>query len=246
MMRLGDVIVLELPAILMGTPGVIHPVALVGPDHVLTLVDTGMPGMLGDMTRELGAAGFTLGQVRRVIVTHHDLDHIGSLEAVVQATGAEVWALEPEVPYVTGERRAQKLPSPEQVQVMLRDPDLNPVTRAMLTREPVRVPVSRALRDGDLLPGNVRVIATPGHTPGHLSLLVPTGNILISGDALTSQDGALHGPLARATPDLPAAHDSVRRLARQDVQTVVTYHGGVVSDAAAQLRALADRLDGSP
>ncbi|MCD0163444.1 MBL fold metallo-hydrolase [Deinococcus sp. 6YEL10] len=244
MKRLGDVIVLELPATLMGTPSVIHPVALVGPDHILTLVDTGLPGMLDAIISELHAADFTLGQVQRVIVTHHDLDHIGSLDAVVHATGAEVWALEPEVPYVTGERRAQKLPSPEQAQAILADPDLNPTTRAMLTREPTRVPVSRALRDGDLLPGQVRVIATPGHTPGHLSLLVPGGNILISGDALTAQGGMLHGPLSHATPDLPGAHASVRRLAQEDVQTIVTYHGGVVSDdAGGQLRALAASLN---
>ncbi|MFN4253339.1 MBL fold metallo-hydrolase, partial [Deinococcus sp.] len=184
MKRLGDVIVLELPATLMGTPSVIYPVALVGPDHILTLVDTGLPGMLDAIIGELHAADFTLGQVRRVIVTHHDLDHIGSLEAVVHATGAEVWALEPEVPYVTGERRAQKLPSPEQAQAMLADPHLNPATRALLTREPTRVPVSRALRDGDLLPGQVRVIATPGHTPGSTSLVAEDLGCVFTGDTL--------------------------------------------------------------
>ena len=244
MRRLGDVIVLDLPATLMDGPALIHPVALAGPDHTLTLVDAGLPGMLDAITAELAQAGYALGQVRRVVVTHHDLDHIGSLEDVVRATGAEVYALEDEVPYVTGERRAQKLPSPEQAQVMLQDPQLSPTMRAMLTREPVRVSVQRRLQDGDLLPGGVRVIATPGHSTGHLSLLVPGGNILISGDALTSQDGTLSGPLPRATPDLARAHDSVRRLAQEDVQTIVTYHGGVVSgDAGGQLRALAARLD---
>lgn len=43
-----------------------------------------------------------------------------------------------------------------------------------------------------------------------------------------------------ASPDLPRAHASVRRLAQEDVQTIVTYHGGPGSDAAGgQLRALA-------
>ncbi|ALW89163.1 MBL fold metallo-hydrolase [Deinococcus actinosclerus] len=243
MQRLGDVIVLDLPATLLDGPTLIHPVALAGPDHTLTLVDTGLPGMLEAITAELAQAGYALGQVRRVVVTHHDLDHIGSLEDIVRATGAEVYALEDEVPYVTGARRAQKLPSPEQAQAMLGDPQLSAPLRAMLTRDPVRVPVQRPLRDGDQLPGGVRVIATPGHTPGHLSLLVPGGRTLISGDALTSQGGQLSGPLPRATPDLPAAHASVRRLAQEDVQTIVTYHGGVVSDdAGGQLRALAASL----
>ncbi|UBV43572.1 MBL fold metallo-hydrolase [Deinococcus taeanensis] len=240
MQRLGDVIVLNLTVSLMGGPGLIHPVALVGPDHTLTLVDTGTPGQLDGLIAELGEAGYALGQVRRVVVTHHDLDHIGSLEDVVRATNAEVYALDTEVPFITGERRAQKLPPPEQAQSMLADPDLSPTMRAMLTREPVRVPVQRPLRDGDLLPGGVRVVATPGHTPGHLSLYVPAGHVLISGDALTSRDGTLHGPMERATPDMPTALASVRTLAELDVQTIVTYHGGVVSqDAGAQLRALA-------
>ncbi|WP_221088892.1 MBL fold metallo-hydrolase [Deinococcus aquaedulcis] len=240
MQRLGDVIVLELNTNGLFGPMLIHPVALVGPDDTLTLVDTGLPGVLEAVTAELAAAGYALGQVRRVVVTHHDLDHIGSLEDVVRATAAEVYALEDEVPFVTGTRRAQKLPSEAQAAAMLQDPNLHPAWRTLLTREPVRVPVNRPLRDGDLLPGGVRVVATPGHTDGHLSLYVPGGNILIAGDALTAEDGALTGPREDVTADMPTALASVRKLAGLDVQTVVAYHGGVVAERAGeQLRALA-------
>ncbi|WP_157882873.1 hypothetical protein [Deinococcus soli (ex Cha et al. 2016)] len=88
----------------------------------------------------------------------------GSLEDVVRATDAEVCALDDEVPYVTGDRRAQSLPSREQARALLDDPNLNPLMRALLNREPGRLPVQRRVGDGDHLPGGVRVIATPGHT----------------------------------------------------------------------------------
>ena len=95
------------------------------------------------------------------------------------------------------------------------------------------------LEDGERLDpaGGIRVIFTPGHTPGHLSLYLENSKILISGDALTSQDGTLNGPNPVMTLDRQTAGESVRKLAELDVQTIVCYHGGVVSDdASGQLR----------
>lgn len=241
MKRLNDLLILELASTIPGGPGVMSVSAIVHKDGLI-LVDAGLPGMLPVIEAELQAAGYALSDIRQVIVTHHDLDHIGGLPAVLDATGAEVMALEAEIPYISGEKRPQKLPSPEQIETLLADPNLPDTMRAFLTRPPVRVPVDRALHDGDLLPwaGGIRVIATPGHTEGHLSLLLERSRTLISGDALTSQDGQLHGPSQRATPDLPTAMQSVQKLAALDVQNIVTYHGGLVTDdAAEQLRRVA-------
>jgi glyoxylase-like metal-dependent hydrolase (beta-lactamase superfamily II) len=89
----------------------------------------------------------------------------------------------------------------------------------------------------------VRVIFTPGHTPGHICLYLERSKILIAGDALTAGDGQLRGPNVAATPDMPAASQSVRKLAELDVQTIVCYHGGVVGeDASGQLRRVAQEL----
>lgn len=237
---MGDLIVLELEATLMGGPTVIHPASIVQGDGRLTLVDTGIPGMQDAIDAELKAAGYSLSDVKQIIVTHHDLDHIGSLEAVVAATGAEVLALETEVPYIDGRERSQKMPSEERVRAMLADPDLDPATRAMIALPPVRVPVTHVLHDGDELPGGIRVIATPGHTVGHLSVYLTGSKILITGDALSAADGILNGPFERATPDMPTALESVKKLAGLDVQTILAYHGGLVTENAGdQLRALA-------
>jgi len=105
--------------------------------------------------------------------------------------------------------------------------------------------VTNALKDGELLPlaGGVRVVMTPGHTSGHLSLYLERTKTLITGDALVSDGGQLAPPRAQVTPDMAAAGQSVGKMAQLDVQTIVTYHGGVVrEDATGQLDRVAAEM----
>ena len=95
------------------------------------------------------------------------------------------------------------------------------------------------------LAGGIRVIFTPGHTPGHLSLYLERSKVLVAGDALTAEGGRLNGPNPSATLDVREAARSVRRLAELDVKTIVCYHGGVVGeDANGQLRRVAQEATG--
>jgi glyoxylase-like metal-dependent hydrolase (beta-lactamase superfamily II) len=113
--------------------------------------------------------------------------------------------------------------------------------REVLERlEPVGV--DEHLEDGDRLDlaGGIRVIFTPGHTPGHLSLYLERSKILVAGDALTAEGGHLNGPNPSMTLEMRLAMQSIRRLAELDVETIVCYHGGVVGeDANAQLQQVA-------
>jgi len=105
--------------------------------------------------------------------------------------------------------------------------------------------VDEALPDDALLDlaGGVRVVATPGHTIGHMCLYLERTRTVIAGDALVAENGRLQGPSPTATADLPTASRSVRRLAGLDVDAIVCYHGGVVADGAGdQLRRVADEL----
>jgi glyoxylase-like metal-dependent hydrolase (beta-lactamase superfamily II) len=117
----------------------------------------------------------------------------------------------------------------------------NPELRAVLDNlRPT--PIDQQIQDGTHLDlaGGVRVIFSPGHTPGHICLYLERTRTLITGDALTADDGQLMGPNERATPDMALAQQSVRKLAELDVQTIVCYHGGVVdADANGQLRRVA-------
>ncbi|WP_045234101.1 MBL fold metallo-hydrolase [Deinococcus pimensis] len=233
-----DVYVLPVTANLMGGPTVLNLTLILDAERGATLVDTGVPGSLGTIEAGLGTLGLGWADVRRVVVTHHDLDHIGALPDVVAASGAEVLALDAEAPYVRGDLPGQKTPSAEMLASM-------PPEMAAVFRDPPRAPVTRTLHDGEVLDvaGGVRVIATPGHTVGHLSLFVERGGVLITGDALVSAGGQLRPPMERATPDMTEAARSVRKLTGLPVRTMVTYHGGLVTDdAPAQLSRVALEL----
>ncbi|MFC4637671.1 MBL fold metallo-hydrolase [Deinococcus hohokamensis] len=230
---------LPINAVMMGTPTTIFPALILDETHGATLVDTGILGMEGLFQAALQTLSLSWTDVKRIIVTHHDLDHIGSLPAIVAATGAEVLALETEVPYVQGEKPGQKQPSPEMIAGM-------PPEMLAVFANPPKAHVTQVLHDGEVLDlaGGVKVIATPGHTVGHLSLYVQQDGVLITGDALTSAGGQLNGPSARMTPDMDEAQRSVRKLAQESAKAVLTYHGGLVlEDAAAQLVRVAAEAD---
>jgi glyoxylase-like metal-dependent hydrolase (beta-lactamase superfamily II) len=122
-------------------------------------------------------------------------------------------------------------PSPEML-------EQRPQMREALERlEPVGV--DEHLEDGERLDiaGGIRVIFTPGHTPGHLSLYLERSKVLIAGDALRAERGSLNGPNPAMTLEMRTALQSLRTLADLEIDTIVCYHGGVVSeDANGQLR----------
>ncbi len=87
----------------------------------------------------------------------------------------------------------------------------------------------------------LKVIETPGHTPGHISVFDPVASILAAGDALNGADamggtaGGLAGANPQYTPDQIAADDSVRRLAAVAPDVVLPGHGSPVPGGAAPI-----------
>lgn len=195
-----------------------------------TLVDAGLPDQTEAIGAALAEAGTGVRDLRRIIFTHQDLDHVGSGAALVRQSGARVLAHPADAPYIEGRLRPLK-PSPE----MLKQ---RPHMRKVLERlEPVAV--DEQVEDGSrlALAGETRVVFTPGHTPGHISLYLVGPKILIAGDALTAEGGYLNGPNPSVTLDMRTAVQSTQRLADLDIDTIICYHGGVVSeDANRQLR----------
>jgi glyoxylase-like metal-dependent hydrolase (beta-lactamase superfamily II) len=195
-----------------------------------TLVDAGLPNQTEAISAALVEAGIGVGDLSRIIFTHQDLDHVGSGAALVRQSDARVLAHPADAPYIEGSQRPLK-PSPEML-------EQRPQMREVLERlEPVGI--DEYVEDGTRLDlaGGTRVISTPGHTPGHISLYVERSKVLIAGDALTAQRGSLNGPNPSMTLEIRTAIQSVRRLADLEIDTIVCYHGGVVSeDANGQLR----------
>ncbi len=225
--------VLELPMQGFGGTSVVYPVLLTGEEGA-TLVDTGFPGQGDALEAALKAHGQSISDLDRVILTHQDIDHIGNLPAIA-AGRATVLAHRLEAPYIEGRERLLKF-NPERMQRMLEHmPEAAQAQFKALMSNPPKAQVDVLLEDGEELPlyGGVRVIHTPGHTPGHISLYFPRHRALISGDAMRVVNGQLEGPGPEVTPDMPTALASLAKLP-QDVDYVLSYHGGLFGPGAAK------------
>ncbi|WP_407542552.1 MBL fold metallo-hydrolase (plasmid) [Deinococcus radiomollis] len=242
-----DLVDLTLDVTLMLGPEVLHLALIFDPLHGPVLVDTGTPGQLTAITQALSDVNVNISDLRTILITHHDNDHIGALPDVVKASGAAVWAAPQEVAFIQDGVRGHKLPPLDRVDMALQNmPEpMRPAMRAMFTYVQPPIPVARHLQDDEVLDiaGGVRVISTPGHTVGHTSFFLERSRILISGDALMADKGRLLGPWDRATPDMKSAAESVGRLATLEPAAILCYHGGLVSeDVGNQLRRVAQDL----
>lgn len=233
-----DVHVLELPMVRDGQTRILNLTLILDPAEGATLVDTGLPGQRDQIASAMAGAGVDLQDLKRIVLTHQDVDHVGSLPDLVETTGARVLAYEVEAPFIDGRERP-RFDRPEVLEAFPQMARL--LERLKATR------IDQALADGAHLDlaGGVRAVATPGHTVGHMCLYLERSRTVIAGDALTASEGRLEGPSPNATADMATASRSVRRLAELDVDAIVCYHGGVVTDdAGAQLRRVAEELAG--
>ncbi|WP_366290005.1 MBL fold metallo-hydrolase [Paenibacillus sp. AN1007] len=202
----------------------IHPVLLRDEDGY-TLVDTGMIGQFAELQSALKQLDVTLADIKRVILTHQDIDHIGNLGALLDAIpGLEVWAHAAEIPYLTGAQPLIKF-TPER-RALLPAPVLDLADQLLMQLPEINI--SRILADRDILPlqGGTQVIHTPGHTPGHLCLYFGEQQFLLAADELRIVEDQLVGPAPPATPDMPEALRSLNKLTSLNVSKVLCYHGG--------------------
>ncbi|ASA24785.1 MBL fold metallo-hydrolase [Paenibacillus donghaensis] len=198
---------------------VLNPVVL-WDEKTALLVDTGMPGQVQAIIEALRELGVPLERLHTVILTHQDIDHIGSLPELQESVGHQitVCAHEQDQPYIEGEQPLLKLELPPEMQHFI--------------KHPPRAKVDRLVTDGEYLPwfGGIRILFTPGHTPGHISLYLQQSKILITGDAMYCENNRLYAPSSRTTPDMPAALLSIRKFQEYDITQAVCYHGGVCSN----------------
>ena len=104
-MKISDGLeMLEIPVLLENSPGVIHPVVLWDNDDVI-LVDAGLPDQLPQIQDAIDKTDIPFERLSKVIITHHDLDHIGSLNSILNASSkkVDVLAHEAEKPFIEAE-----------------------------------------------------------------------------------------------------------------------------------------------
>ncbi|MDQ2809800.1 MAG: MBL fold metallo-hydrolase [Chloroflexota bacterium] len=228
------------PAVYAFTGFVVGRVYCIRDRDGLTLIDCGIKQSAKTILAQLSAAGVTPGRVKRILITHGHLDHVGGLQQVQATTGAPVMVGSADRPVLEGQLPYPRAP---------KDADLSPVGRLMrggADQYADPVPVARELADGDWLPevlGGLQVIATPGHTPGHLAFWQPERRILFGGDVLGHWPTGLGLPPAAFTVDMAEDIRSLQRLAALEPDVLCLGHGAPILDNAAKpLRAFADRM----
>ncbi|MFV0393924.1 MAG: MBL fold metallo-hydrolase, partial [Coprobacillaceae bacterium] len=173
---------------------VVHPVALVD-DSQLILVDCGFIGSLEKLKEELKKNDLEIEKLRRIIVTHHDHDHIANLANLKREyPDIEIYASANEKPYLEGTTEPFRLQQAKEMQKNLPDQEKDLGLSFIKILEKVEnVTVDNIIGDGDIIPFDtkVEIIETFGHVKGHISVYVEDSRTLITGDALVVEDNEL-------------------------------------------------------
>ena len=172
-----------------------------------------------DILAALEAVGLGWGNVGHVILTHYHLDHAGSAaEVLTAAPDAQGYAGAEDIPRFVAQ-------GAEDNQHIVVPRPLVPVV------------------DGDTV-FDLRIVATPGHTPGHIAVLDEALGVLVVGDALTTTDGRPTSYPIASTEDIEEAQRSVVKLAALDFETLYVGHGEPIQSGAAAL--VREFLEGCP
>lgn len=182
----------------------------------LTLVDCGMPKREAFVWQAVTEIGHRPQDLKRILLTHADIDHVGSAAAIQAQTGAQVYASKETAELIKNGQSPQHMPWLAQL-IMDRFRRYQSMPTATIER----------LVDGDVLPclGGMHVMATPGHTKDHYSFYSPTTGVLLAGDALNTRNGRLQRTPKRTTADELAANRSAIRLIELAPAVIACGHG---------------------
>ncbi len=213
----------------------------------VTLVDALFPASTPHLHRALAAIGRTIDDVRALVLTHAHFDHLGMADELHRG-GMPMW-LHPADARIAAHPYRYRAARPR-LAYPFRYPASIAILGAMTTVGALQVRgvrEHRALEHGAVLdlPGSPRVIATPGHTDGHVALALDGRDALLSGDALVTLDPytAKTGPrvvAAAATADPRQAIASLAALEETGASAVLPGHGepwlGGIAPAVAAAR----------
>jgi glyoxylase-like metal-dependent hydrolase (beta-lactamase superfamily II) len=197
---------------------------LVREDDGLALVDTSLVGAAPAILR----AARTLGlPIRRIILTHAHIDHVGSTNFLLRELQ--------DIEFVVGQRESRLLGRDFSL-------DAGETGKRLLGFPGVKSQPTRVLMDGDRV-GSLQAISSPGHTPGHMAYLDVRDGSLIAGDAFTTQMGMIAAGVFKFYFPFPAlfswnrvvAANSASKLRNLKPTRIAVGHGKTVESPLAAM-----------
>ena len=197
--------------------------ALVDDDGSVTLVDAGMKRAPARIVAGLAAIGKHPSDVTRILLTHAHLDHATGAAELSARTGAPV-----AVPDAEADFAARGVPPP---------PDTSKFAGRLMQRLPgigfPPIEVGERLQPDSVLDvaGGLRIVSTPGHSPGHVSLLHEPSRVLITGDAIFNALGIRWPPRSFCT-DFTMTKQTAHVLGELDYDVAAFTHGREITENA--------------
>ena len=223
----------------------------------LTLIDAGWEGDTQEVERSIRSLGRRPEDLRAVLLTHAHADHTGALNHLHDSYGVPVYMSAAEVPNALGDD--VETGGPIDVAKQLYRPQVVRWASQMVKvggLQHVNTPAAQPFpHEGQLdLPGRPTPVATPGHTSGHTSYLLPGTRLVVTGDALVSGHPTLKGIGPRLLPagfthDQRSAVESLHVLRTLDADGFIPGHGpawyGSMSSAVDQALTKLDKTKGA-
>lgn len=174
-----------------------------GEDKIL--IDTGRPGQGKGIIKELKSMNINPEDIKHILITHHDVDHVGNLAFLQEETGASIWASHEDIPYIYGDKHR-----PGQKRI---------ISMFMRVKKPEKI---MAYEENQTISG-LKVIPTPGHTPGHVCLLYE--DVLFVGDLVRTSKGKLDTMKSSMNWNESVLKKSIEKIAGYDFKWICTAHG---------------------
>lgn len=198
----------------------------------MLVIDTGMPGNGSKIINYIKGLGKNPSDIDYVILTHADIDHIGSAAEMKKMTGAKLAIHTGDAPILSGKSGPKTIRGPLGVLFKL---------MAYLLRFQAVEP--DIILGDDFEINGFKVIYTPGHTNGSISLYLP-GKAIFVGDALRSDSrGNPKLPSRNFSADIARAKASLITISQLEFDIMLPGHGApVIGRASSKLKDLLTHL----
>ncbi|MGB9979954.1 MBL fold metallo-hydrolase [Methanobacterium sp.] len=171
----------------------------------IVLVDTGRPGQGKGILKELESMNINPQDIKHILLTHHDVDHIGNIALLEKETGAKIWASKEDIPYIRGEKNREGIKRLVSIIMRVKKPE-------NINSYPENQKIC-----------NIRIIPTPGHTPGHVCLIYK--DVLFAGDLIRTSNGQVGPMMSFMNWNTDLSSKSIKKVDNLSFKWVCPAHG---------------------